>query len=348
MSEAAAVQEAAARDRRQTLLGIVAIVIGTIVVGIVGTFLPNYWLNLLILIAFWAYLGQCWNIMGGYAGQFSFGHAAFFGLGAYTSTVLSVDFGINPWIGMIVGAFLSLLLGLAIGKVSFRYRLKGPFFALTTLAVAESMRVLFTNLEVVGGALGIIIPLNDGGLIEFQFTERLPYLYIILTMLALLTAAVLVGSRRRFGYYLRAIREDEEAAGSLGVDYDRYKLLAVGASAFVTALGGTFYAQYLLFIEPGLVFGTGISIEMVIRPLLGGLGTVLGPILGSAVLTPISEVTRTVLRGMNGADLVLFGLILIIVIVYLPQGIVGWWDMRRLRKRFRTADHETPATEAAA
>lgn len=348
MSGQTALGEAAARDRRQILLGIGGIIAGSVAVGVVGTFLPNYWLNLVILIVFWAYLGQCWNIMGGYAGQFSFGHAAFFGLGAYTSTVLSVQLGINPWLGMLVGGLVSLGLGLIVGKISFRYGLKGPYFALTTLAVAESMRVLFTNLTPFGGALGIIIPLSGGGIVEFQFTERLPYLYIILTMLAILTAIVLIGSRRRFGYFLRAIREDEEAAGSLGVDYDRYKLLAVGASAFVTALGGTFYAQYLLFIEPGLVFGTPISIEMVIRPLLGGLGTVLGPILGSALLTPISEFTRTILRGMNGADLVLFGLVLILVITYLPRGIVGWWDLRRLRKRFSDKSPDASTEEASA
>ena len=324
---------------------LVVIALGTVLVGLVGSQLSGYLLSLAILILFFAYLGQCWNIMGGYAGQFSFGHAAFVGLGAYTSTVLSIKFGVNPWLGMLAGGLVSLVVGLAVGKVCFRYKLRGPFFALTTLAVAESLRTIFNNWSDVGGALGLIIPLRGDSLLDFQFRGRMPYFLIILVMTGLITALVAIVMRTRFGYMLRAIREDEEAAASLGVPFDRYKLLATGLSAFLTALGGTFYAQYLLFIEPPLVFGTAFSVEMVIRPLVGGLGTIGGPLLGSVLLTPLSEFTRSVFRGMAGVDLMLFGAILIVVILYMPDGIVGWWERRRLRRRLRTVTREEQVAE---
>lgn len=305
----------------------------TLVVGAALVALPlalnPYLVSIAILVLFYAYLGQCWNIVGGYAGQFSFGHAAFFGLGAYTSTALLVKAGINPWLGMAAGGAVAAVVASFMGVVCFRYKLRGPFFALTTLAFAESFRVAFVNWKEMGGSVGLLVPIKHNSLLLFQFSDRWPYYYIILAMLVAVSMFVSVMARCKFGYYLQAIREDESAAGTLGVNCERYKLLAVALSAFLTALGGTFYAQYLFYIDPTLVFGVQVSVDMILRPLLGGMGTVWGPILGSVALTPLSEVTRSLLRGFAGADLMLYGAILVAAIIYLPHGLAGLWRARR-------------------
>ncbi len=289
--------------------------------------LNPYLISIVILVLFYAYLGQCWNIMGGYAGQFSFGHATFFGLGAYTSTALFLKAGVNPWLGMIAGALLAALVGLVMGLICFRYKLKGPFFALTTLAFAESFRVLFVNWKAMGGSVGLLIPITGSSLRLFQFAERWPYYYIVLAMVIAISVLVFVIERSKLGYYFQAIREDEAAAGTLGVNCERYKLVAVCVSSFFTAMGGTFYAQYLYYIDPTLVFGVQISVDMILRPLLGGMGTVFGPLLGSIALTPLSEATRSLLRGYAGADLMLYGAILVVAVIFLPRGLSGLWSV---------------------
>jgi branched-chain amino acid transport system permease protein len=307
--------------------------------------LNEFLLGIVILILFWSYLGTAWNILGGYAGQFSFGHAAFFGIGAYTSTWLRVAHGVNPWIGMLLGGALAMGFGLFTGFLTGRYGIRGPYFALATFAFAEMLRLLANGLDVINGPRGLQIPLIGGdSWLAFQFEEvRRPYYYVILAFLAAGILVTYLLSRSKAGYYLQAIREDEDAAAALGVHTLRYKLGATGISAFLTALGGTFYAQYLLFIDPGLVFGAHVSVEILLRPLLGGVGTVLGPLVGGVVLTPLSEFTRALLRtpppflealrGRAGVDVMLFGAILMLVILFLPEGIVGW--IRQRARRFR-------------
>ncbi len=309
----------------RTMLGVAA---GGVVLVALPLALNPYLVSVAILVLFYAYLGQCWNIVGGYAGQLSFGHAAFFGLGAYTSTALLVKAGLNPWIGMAAGGVVAAAVASFMGLICFRYKLRGPFFALTTLAFAESFRVAFVNWREMGGSVGLLVPIKGNSLLLFQFSERWAYYYVILAMLSAVSVFVSVMARSKFGYYLQAIREDESAAGTLGVNCERYKLLAVAVSAFLTALGGTFYAQYLFYIDPTLVFGVQVSVDMILRPLLGGMGTVWGPILGSVALTPLSELTRSLLRGFAGADLMLYGAILVAAIIYLPHGLAGLWRDR--------------------
>ena len=294
----------------------------------VPPFLPKYFLEVLISILFFAYLGLAWNLLGGYAGQFSFGHAAFFGIGAYTSTLLLLRAGLSPWLGMLAGGLLATGFGLFEGYLSFRYGLRGPYFSLVTLAFAEMLRVVTVNLKVVGASLGLVVPSHANALL-FVFADKLPYYYVIFVMTAVALAITYLVAGSRLGYCLVAVRENEDAAEAAGVDARGAKLRAMAISAFLTALGGTFYAQYFAYIDPTITFGPAISIGGLLPAIVGGAGTVLGPVLGSFVLTPISEITRAVLRGRAGADIMLYGLVLILVISFLPQGLMGWWRTRR-------------------
>jgi branched-chain amino acid transport system permease protein len=308
---------------------------------------------LAILTLFWAYLGQCWNIMSGYAGQFSFGHAAYFGLGAYTSTWLLVNYGLNPWIGMIVGGVVAMLGGLFIGFLCFRQGLRGVYFALATLAFAEILRLSATNAEFVRKSMGIQVPLRGGdSWLHFQFeTTSVPYYYTIFVMVLLSIMVVYFIERNKLGYYFKALHQSEEAAAALGVNLLRYKMVAMGISCFMTAVGGTFYAQYFFFIDPDLVFGAEISIEMLLRPIVGGVGTLFGPLVGALILTPLSEFTRSIIRkppvfipfllylkGKSGVDIMIYGLIVIVVIIFMRHGLIGVIrDVRRKRSNPKQA-----------
>jgi branched-chain amino acid transport system permease protein len=297
--------------------------------------LPKYALEVLISILFFGYLGACWNILGGYGGQFSFGHAAFFGIGAYTSTLLFLHWGITPWLGMLAGGGLATAFGLFAGYLSFRYGLRGPYFSLVTLAFAEMLRVVAVNWKAVGSSLGLVVPNRGSAPAMFLFADKLPYYYVILAMALGAVWITRVIERSRLGYALAAVRENEDAAEAAGVDALATKLRAMAVSSFLTALGGTFYAQYFAYIDPTITFGPAISIGGLLPAIVGGAGTVMGPLLGSFVLTPISEVSRAVLRGRAGADIMLYGFILILVISFLPNGLVGW--LRRRRPAHETA-----------
>ena len=291
--------------------------------------LPKYVLEVLISVLFFGYLGACWNILGGYGGQFSFGHAAFFGIGAYTSTLLFLHLGVTPWLGMVAGGIVAAAFGLFAGYLSFRYGLRGPYFSLVTLAFAEMLRVIAVNWKAVGSSLGLVVPNRGSAPTLFLFADKLPYYYVILVMALGALAITRMIERSRMGYALAAIRENEDAAEAAGVDALSTKLAAMALSSCLTALGGTFYAQYFAYIDPSLTFGPAISIGGLLPAIVGGAGTVAGPLLGSFVLTPISELTRAVLRGRAGADIMLYGLILILVISFLPNGLVGWFRSRR-------------------
>jgi branched-chain amino acid transport system permease protein len=295
-------------------------------------FASPYLVHILVLIAFFAFLGVAWNLLGGYAGQFSFGHAAFFGIGAYTSTLLLVRGGVSPWLGLPAGGLLAAAFGCFAGYLSFRYGLRGPYFALVTLAFAEMLRLLAVNWMAVGGPMGILIPLPAGGdsLARLQFREKLPYYYVALALLVAALGLTARIERSRLGYTLHAIRENEDAAEASGVNTLAAKLWAMGLSAFLTAMGGTFYAQYFSFIDPTLAFGPAVSVEILLRPIVGGPGTLWGPLLGSLVLTPVSELTRSLIRGRPGVDVMVYGAILVLVITFLPGGLVGAW--RRVRR----------------
>ena len=290
-----------------------------------------YVLHVLVLVLFFAFLGVAWNLLGGYAGQFSFGHAAFFGIGAYTSTLLLVRLGLSPWLGFLAGGALSAAFGCFAGYLAFRYGLRGPYFALVTLAFAEMLRLVALNWTVVGGPMGILIPLPRAGeaLWRLQFPGKLPYYYLMLALLGLALWLNRRIERARLGHALEAIRENEDAAEASGVDTLAAKLWAMAFSAFLTALGGTFYAQYFSFIDPTLAFGPAVSVEILLRPIVGGPGTLIGPVLGSLVLTPLSELTRRLIHGRPGVDVMVYGAVLVVVVTFLPGGLVGAWCRAR-------------------
>lgn len=311
--------------------------------------------NVLILIFVYAALAQAWNIVGGLAGQVSFGHAVFFAVGAYTSAALLVKQGLTPWVGMLLGAVLAVLVALAIGYPVFR--LGGHYFAIATIAIGEIAQTLLINADAVGGASGLTLPLvrgADGQPVDswyyLQFNEnRLPYYYIALALLVVVTAAVIVLDRTKPGYYLRAIKNDQEAARSLGIDVTRYKLVALAISAAFTALAGSFYAQYLLYIDPESTAALSLSILIALVAILGGAGSVWGPAAGAFLLIPLSEFTRSRLGGGGRAvDLVIYGALIVLISMFQPAGLAG--IVARLRRRPVTGEVALPTVheEAAA
>jgi branched-chain amino acid transport system permease protein len=294
--------------------------------------------NFLILAMMLGQLGVTWNILGGYAGQVSFGHAAFFGIGAYTSSMLLIHFGVSPWIGMIAGGVVATLFALMIGWPCFK--LRGHYFAIATIAVAEILQILFTNWAAVGGAVGLSIPLEKEGVTAFVFNaSKLPYYYIALGLL-IITLLASWGIEQSFlGHYFRAIKDEPEAARSLGINLTRYKLVAIGVSSFLTAAAGTLYAQKELFIDPGSVMTTSLSVKIALASILGGVGNLFGPVIGGGIITGIEETTRQLFGGSGrGTDLILYGLIIIIVAIYYPHGVIGGikaWSERRAARASR-------------
>jgi branched-chain amino acid transport system permease protein len=311
------------RNNRERMTQIIAAIAAGAFLLILPRYIGGYFLHLITMIFFFTYLGSAWNILGGYAGQFSFGHAAFFGMGAFTSTLLQIHLGVNPWIGMLLGGIMGLLLGLFIGSLTFRYGLRGPYFALAMLAVAEMLRLVAVEWMAVKYPLGITIPLKGNSLLGFQFTHKMPYYYITFAMMVVALFVTRTIERRRIGSYFKAIRENENAADALGVNVFKYKLIAMAISAFMTAAGGTFYAQYYLTIEEESSFGAGVSIEVLLGPIIGGAGTVFGPMVGAGILEILSEGTRNFLSGYSGVHLMVYGAILVVVIIFLPNGILG-------------------------
>ncbi|OGB94211.1 MAG: hypothetical protein A2Z31_08930, partial [candidate division NC10 bacterium RBG_16_65_8] len=248
----------------------------------------SVWQNLLITTFYYAYLAQAWNVLGGYAGQLSLGHAAFFSIGAYTSAVLSIHLGISPWLGMFVGAFLAVLLSLGIGYLGFRFGLRGFYFVLLTVASAEICRLVALHLPILGGYTGLFINFTPNAL-QFQFQGKIPYYFVSLGFLTTASLVVWLIQRSKLGVYLLAIRDDEDASEALGVDTFRYKMLAYAVSAGLTAFGGTFYAYYQFYLQPNTVLNLNHSVDIMIRAIVGGTGTILGPILGSFLLELLGE-----------------------------------------------------------
>lgn len=299
-------------------------------------FVDHYVLRTAILLVYSAYLGQSWNIVGGYAGQFSFGHATFFGIGAYTTAVLFIQWGISPWIGMWVGAALAAAAGVFLGSLCFRYGLKGPYFSLATLAFAEIARIVALNWDFIGGPRGRLLPLRES-FWNYQFPDETTYYYVILAMLVGVTALTAWLARTRWGMYFQALREDEDAAEALGVNTTRHKLLAMALSSAAIALGGTFYLQHMFYIDPDLAFGIDVSVAALLPAIVGGPGTVWGPLAGALVLTPLGEFTRSALGGYGGVHLMLYGAVLIVVIMLLPGGLLSLPERWRERSRRRQA-----------
>jgi branched-chain amino acid transport system permease protein len=297
-----------------------------------------YVMQIMTTIFFYAFLGSAWNIVGGYAGALSLGHSMYVGLGAYASAILFLQFGVTPWIGMFVGGFVAMLFGLIIGVPSLR--LRGPYFALGSIAFAAILQLWFLDTDTFLGleiraARGIMLPVLGNAPFKFQFIEKWPYYYIILGFTCVIVFLVYLMHRSKLGFYLAAIRSNPLAAEAIGINVARMKMIAFAASAFFSAIGGAFYAQWILFFNPERLFGADLSFELVFIGIVGGRASVLGPVLGALVLVPLGEFTRSYLAGgrLVGIHLVLYGLALMLSIVFIPQGLNGL--IVSLRERYR-------------
>jgi branched-chain amino acid transport system permease protein len=279
-------------------------------------------LNTAIMMLYTALLGLSWNILAGFGGQFSFGHAVFFGTGAYAAAVLQAKFGWNAWATLPAALVLGAAVGAFIGALSFRYGLRGSYFALVTLAFAEVFRILANNVEFTGAGVGIMVKLRAGA-DNFQFATKAGYLYVVL---AFAIAGLLVCwwlKNSRYGAWLQAVRDNEDSAKALGVNVFRVKLAAIALSGALMAAGGVFYAQYFQYIDPGLAYGPGVSIEALLGPIVGGLGTLWGPVLGAVLLQLLGEGTRGLFENAPGVSLMLYGALLVLMVTFMPSGILG-------------------------
>jgi branched-chain amino acid transport system permease protein len=301
----------------------------------------NVVLNFLIVTFLIALVGQGWNLLGGYGGQYSFGHAAFFGTGAYATAILQTRYGINAWLTFGIGIAAGALVGAVIGALSFRSGLKGSYFALVTLAFAEVLRIIASVAPITGAGVGTLIKL-DLRPEALQFQSRAPFYWIVLGLVGVALVLVRKIEDSRFGAYLVAVRENEDAAKALGVNVTIIKLLAMTVSAAITAAGGCFYAQYFLFIDAGIAYGPWISIEALLAPIIGGIGTVFGPLLGALAVRTLGEITKRVTGDAPGLDLVIYGSVLILVVAFAPRGIAGIID--DLRRRFGSSKPGAPAS----
>ena len=290
-----------------------------------------FWVNFGVLALFYAFIGQSWNIAGGFAGQLSFGHVAFMGVGAYASTIAQMRFGWNPWLGLPASALAGALAGWLIAVLSFRAGLKGSYFALITLAFAEVFRIVANSVEITGGGLGMLIPMKQTAA-NFQFGDRRVFYFIILalTVASVALAVWLKGSR--FGARLAAIRENEDSAMALGINVFAEKVKVMMLSGAIAGMGGCFFAQYFLYIDPTIAFGTDKSVEMLLVSMIGGAGTVYGPLIGAVLLAAISDTAR-VLTNIQGLSLVIYGGLLVVIIAFLPNGLIDLFSRLGKRKR---------------
>jgi branched-chain amino acid transport system permease protein len=282
----------------------------------------GFLLNVAIMTLYAALLGIAWNILAGFGGQFSFGHAVFFGTGAYASAVLQVKFGWNAWAALPAAVALGGGVGAFVGALSFRYGLRGSYFALVTLAFAEVFRILANTFAFTGAGVGLMVPLSKSAA-DFQFASGNGYFYVILafTLVGMIVTWWLKHSR--FGAWLQAVRDNEDSAAALGVDVIRIKFIAITISGALMAAGGVFYVQYFHYIDSHIAYGPAVSVEALLAPIVGGLGTLFGPLLGAAVLQLLGELTRNLMGDAPGVSLVIYGVVLVVMVTFLPRGIIG-------------------------
>jgi branched-chain amino acid transport system permease protein len=320
---------------------LVAIAVLTLILIPAPLILPAAQQAVAVRVLIFALMSIGWNVMSGFGGMFSFGHAAYFGLGAYTSAWLLVNHGISPWIGMLVGIVVAAAFAVLVGFLSLRYKLKGAYFALATFAFAEMLRLWATNSDFANRAVGYNVPLRpQASWWYLQFDPASAnYFFAALALTVAALACSVFFLRSRAGQFTLAARDDQDAASALGIPVMRYKLLAMALSAAITSVAGAFYVQYYLFIDPELAFGSGVSIQAILPAVIGGVGTIWGPVIGACVLGPLTDVTATILRnppaalsflqGRAGLDVIVYGVLLIVIVLLLPQGIYP-----ALRKRW--------------
>lgn len=307
--------------------GIAIIVFGTIALSPLAIH-DVYVRNVLVLTLLYAAISQSWNILGGYCGQISLGHALYFGAGAYATSVLFVHYGIVPWVGMAVGGVIAALLALLIGYPCFR--LDGHYFSIATLVIAEIGLLLVQNWNFVGAATGIQWPFSPNSWWTLQFARNnVPYIEVALGLLVIVWLVTALIEESRWGYWWRAVKDDPAAAQSLGVEVFRSKMAAAAVSAFFTAVGGGVYAAFLAYIDPDAVMSFRFSLLFALPAVLGGIGTLWGPLVGAAILIPLNEFTRAYLGGSgSGVDLIIYGTLVTLIAVARPEGILSLFRRR--------------------
>ena len=301
----------------------------------------SFRMHIMILILLFAAMSQAWNIIGGYCGQVSFGHSVFFGIGAYGAGMAVVTYGVPPWPGILIGMVVAAVVAVVISWPCFK--LSGHYFAIATFAIVEIFNRGFLVWDWVGGALGLDYPLVEEGLWNLMWHDsKTGYYYCALALFLITFGLVRWLEGHRFGYYLRAVREGQETAESLGVNSTVVKLTAMALSAALAALCGSFFVQYNLRVDPPMVMSLDMSMKFVLITVLGGSGTLVGPLLGAAVLIPLQEYSRALWGGLGGGvDLIIFGLLIIIIVVKQPAGIIGIMrDIRKYAARRRMAGKE--------
>ncbi len=292
----------------------------------------EFWLNTVLLALYAALLGQAWNILGGYGGQFSFGHALFFGVGAYSVAVLQVELGLSAWLGLVVGGALAAVVAVIVGFLTARYGLRGSYFALVTLAFAEVFRILSNSVSWTGAGEGILIPL-DQRLAALQFPDTASAYWALWAITLACFLAVWRLERSRFGARLMAVRDNEDAAAAIGVDAMQVKLGAMALSGLFMGLAGVFYAQKFLYLDPAIAFGPEKSVEALLVPIVGGIGTLFGPLLGAFALHGVAEIARETMGDAPGLNMIVYGTILVCMVLFLPRGLAGLG--KHVRRAFR-------------
>ncbi|WP_208509326.1 branched-chain amino acid ABC transporter permease [Variovorax paradoxus] len=279
-------------------------------------------LNFVMMALYATLIAQAWNILGGFGGQFSFGHALFFGTGAYIQAIAQLQGGINAWIALPLAIVGAALVGLFIGALSFRYGLKGSYFALVTLAFAEVFRILALSVDFTGGGVGLMVPLRES-VANLQFATRAGYLWVVLAMVVMALLVTCWLRNGRFGAYLQAVRDNEDAARAVGVNPLRVKLAAIGLSAAFMGAAGAFYVQVFQYIDAGIAYGPAVSVEALVAAIVGGMGAVWGPVLGAVVLHLLSDFTRNLFGELPGINMVIYGTVLVLIVIFVPRGIAG-------------------------
>ncbi len=294
----------------------------------------NFYLDGFILVFMWAAYAGAWNILSGYAGMTSLGHNAFFGIGAYTSTLLFLHFGLTPWLGMLAGGLLAMIVGLLVGVICFR--LRSHYFALATLAFGEVCSIFALSWRsLTGGAEGLALPIQPSFL-NYSFDSKLPYVYISLILCVVVTAITYYIENSKLGYYLTAFKGNEDAARALGVNTGRVRLIAMALSSFLSAVIGTFYAQYVVYIDPSSVIRLPLSVQVALFAIVGGVGTVFGPFIGAVIFIPITIALRAWLgTSIPGLYMIIYGVILVAIMLYMPDGIYGTLKKRRASRNYR-------------
>ncbi|NLI55352.1 MAG: branched-chain amino acid ABC transporter permease [Clostridiales bacterium] len=312
-------------ERTNFFQGKIFAILGVLILLVVPNFVSTNVQIVFILILFYGLCASCWNIVCGFVGELSLGHAVFLGFGAYISTLLLMDGSLSPWVGMFIAAIITAAFGVIVGLPCFR--LHGPYFALTTIALGELIRIFVENNEKVfginiRGAMGLVLKQTGNQFIAFEFANKITYYYVLVAFVAVTILVTWLIKNSKLGYYLTAIKSDPDAAESLGIKLTKYKLIAMAISCFMISFAGTFYAQYFRYVGPTRIFSHDMSVQIALIALVGGQGTVFGPLLGACLLVPITEFLSEEFGGtMPGLHLFIYGIMMVLVVLYMPQGI---------------------------